>query len=387
MTTIEDIPLRNVGSEILQSTPKARNLTKTRDEVRAAAAGAGSPRDREIRLQRAIDSANDATQEQAAQPPPDPIEHPSRPGVAAGESESTDSEQEPSNVSESGEFGTSFEEFAAQTGQSTEALMALTATVDVDGDGFEVTLSDLVEDYRGKKRQTQKAQELARVSHTVRQRAETVRKETTEAAQRAQVALHAAKQAVAGDLQRPEIHALRTSDPAQYIAWQQHVAQRQAALDQQISNLSAEFEQRTQAAQKEAREHMLAHLTAAIPDFDTPARADKIVSVLEDMGVERSEMAAILDPRIFEFASAFADMRDELAMLRGQIDGAKKTSRKVAEQAQSVRGTRSAPNPETGSRKRIEKAKANQAGKRGRQLRTATAEALLVAMQEGRRRR
>lgn len=386
----DNAPSTNLTIDALRS-GSAVQLTpgsnaRTRDEIRANAAKT-STADRAKLIQQKLGENPAAPAEGSPQsaapeaPETDPAEDLEAPSAAP-----TDDGQAHDDDAEDYDVPDRLDAFAKDLDLDPEYLGGLRATVKVNGEEREVTVAEAFAGYQHATANQEKAQRLAAAQR--RHEAEATERIAayTKLVEEGKVAQVAAVQALRQELERPEVQALKTSNPQDFIFWQDLVNQRVAMLQTSFQQLNARQAQVQEEHLNQLKQQGLARLRESISDFDTPERFRKIEGVFSEFGAGAEDLSTVLDDRILLLASKYADAKAELAALKAEKEQGRKKARQLVDKNRPMDpGARRSSSQDT--RKKLDAAKQNIKGKRGPARTRAVAGALLTAVQEGRKRR
>ena len=378
--------LRSGSAVPLQSTPAA-----TRDEVRANAkrmstadrakaihASLSNAREKEVATDAAPESAAEPSEPTEPGPDASPEEEPSAAPAEDEQAHESDSDDE-------FELPDRLDELASAFELDADYVSGLTQTVKVNGEEIEVTVADAFAGYQHASANQEKARQLTatqrrmEAEHT--ERLAEVNKLYTDGQVAAAAAIHVIQQ----EVNAPEIQALKTSDPGEYLKWQAHSEQKVAQLKEAFRQLQARQAAILEEEQGKLKQAGLARLRDEIQDFDTPERYKKIESVFSEFGAGQEEIGSVLDDRIILLASRYADAKARLAELEQKDAAGKKKARQVVAKSKVAnKSPRRSPAQQNADRTKA--AKADIAKKRGHGRRRAIAGAIFNKIQEGRNR-
>ncbi len=370
------------------STPAA-GKSMTREEVRANSQ-AQSTSARAAQLEGAIRTHREPAtpvDDQARQPSEAPQSEPDAPEEVDAESPAEpelDSDDVSSQEGDADSVPETLSEFAEALELQEDDIRDLRVTVKVNGEKQEITLGEAIQNTQFAKANHERAEALTAKERQHEATARDQLRQYQELVNRGKVAHAAAVQVIQGEFQSPEIQQLRSTDPGQYLQWEELTKGRLAQLNSSYQQLLAEEQKHVAAHQEELQRAGIARLREAIPDFDTQERFNKIERVFHEFGASTEDISRIQDERILLMVSRFADMADELKEFKEREANATKKAKQAVKASKSARAQPQRSRSE-GSKQRIKQAKQNIKGKRGFKARQATQQALLTVMQEGRR--
>jgi hypothetical protein len=375
----------------LSSTPTA-GKSMTREEVRAnsqaqSTAARAQQFDNAIRSHRPepAPQADDQAERpsNASEPEPDAPEEVDTDTPAEPEPDSDDASSPEGGDADS--VPETLAEFVEALEIQEDDLKDLKITVKVNGQKQDITLGEAIQNTQFAKANHERAEALTAKERQHEAVAQEQLRQYQELVNRGKVAHVAALQVIQGEFNSPEIQGLRTTDPKQYLEWEALAKHRMAQLNSSFQQLLADEQKNVAARQEELQRAGIARLREAIPDFDTQERFNKIEAVFHKFGATTDDISRIQDDRILLMVSQFADMQAELEELKERDAKSAKKAKQVVKQSKSARAQPQRTQRE-GSKKRIKAATQNIKGKRGFRARQATQQALLTAIQEGRKR-
>lgn len=224
-------------------------------------------------------------------------------------------------------------ETLAQLSEALEAnpefLAQLTDTFTADGEEVTVSLEELRRGYQRDANYRRQTQELSQARQDYEREHNTAMQNVQrELVQIGQVLMQG-EQLLLGEVNTPEMTALRTSNPAEWAARREEIGQRINAIRQLYANASQQYEayqaQQTQELQtqlKELRRREMDNLRTAIPEWGEKLKTDLLSYLGDSFGYGSDDLKNVFDSRLIVLANK-ARLYDEM-----QAVGAK-TKQKV----------------------------------------------------------
>lgn len=191
-----------------------------------------------------------------------------------------------------------------------------------------VTLAELEKgyqkdaDYRRQTGQLAEARRQAELEYQARMQ------QFEQANQLAAQNMNVAEQALAAELNDPRLAQLRDSDPAEWTARREEIGQRVAALRQQRQQAAQQYEQFTTQHRMELRQREEQALKEKVPDFGS-THVQLARSAMSQLGYSEPEISEIVDHRLVLGALELAQLRTEVAELRGLKSRATESVKRV----------------------------------------------------------
>ena len=333
-----------------------RSAARSREEVRADAKPLGLA-DQARMIQDRLEARR--SEQSEAQAEDDAYEHSDAPEPATAEAQQddvgdADDEYRDDDTDSEGHIE-SLDELLSALEVDEDAFGALKTKLKIEGEEVEVTLSEVLKNHQFAARNTQRAQELAANQRRFEAEKTEQIQVLKQAIDQGKAYHQAAYQVLQAEIQSPEVQQLEQTDPGAFLQYHRHAQQRVAQLEHSYNQLLAQ----ESAAGEQFREERLRagrqRLRESIPDFDTDERRKKIVSVFTDRGVAPQELDSLMDERIIQLVSDYADLQEKVSLLEAREAQAQKVARPAVKAPPKGRPGKARRKPD--SKKRLEQAK------------------------------
>lgn len=209
-----------------------------------------------------------------------------------------------------------------------DMLGAMKQTVNVNGEKFEVTLDELTRGYQKDADYRQAKSKLADDRRDAEAdfaaRVQQVEQHNINLAQ----TLQAAEQLIAAELNSPQMHELRQSDPSEWNARQTEIGTRMGALQNMRNQAAANYQQMLQTQQTQLSQRESTALKEALPDW-SKSHQDAARETMSSLGYSDAEIGQVFDHRLILATLELAALRQEVTDLRAQKSDAAEKVKQV----------------------------------------------------------